>query len=262
MTVTGAAFADPEVVALYDLRAPYPEAAFDLIAGLVPVRAHALDIGCGTGKGTRPLAARFGQVTALDPSQAMIGVAQKGAPPNVRWMCGKAEDLDLPKGIDLAFFGESIHWIDESVLFPRLAQSLNLDHCIAVLTGGDAPVSPDWQAVWDGFLVDWVPVTTGTEYQPGRYRDISSRYRDWLTDLAEAHVESDPIRQSLSDYIRMVHSRASFTAERLGPRLAEFDRDLTDRLAPFADDGGNLTYATRTKITSGRLTTGGRNETC
>ncbi|HWA62476.1 MAG TPA: hypothetical protein VG939_13930 [Caulobacteraceae bacterium] len=54
----GAAFDDPDVARAYANRAPYPAALIDRLAALAPARRRALDLGCGPGKLTLPLAAK------------------------------------------------------------------------------------------------------------------------------------------------------------------------------------------------------------
>jgi SAM-dependent methyltransferase len=67
-----------------------------------PARAcRALEIGCGPGRMTRPFAAEFGEVWALDVSPAMLETARErlAGRPNVR--------LHLGSGYDLAGIGDA-----------------------------------------------------------------------------------------------------------------------------------------------------------
>src|SRR5688572_32811839 len=77
----GSAFEDPTVVGSYRLRPPYPDEAFDLLAGLLASRPGAvLDLGCGTGIVARRLVGLSEHVTrvdALDASPAMIAEARR-----------------------------------------------------------------------------------------------------------------------------------------------------------------------------------------
>ena len=62
----------------------------------------AVDLTCGTGISTRPLAEHFDRVIGIDISQAQIDNAQTDLP-NVEYRVGPAEDLSfLPDGsVDL-----------------------------------------------------------------------------------------------------------------------------------------------------------------
>jgi SAM-dependent methyltransferase len=67
---------------------------------------RALEIGCGVGRFTSALAARFAQVDAVDVSETMIALAGRlGLPDNVAFHVGSGHDLaGLPDGsYDLAF---------------------------------------------------------------------------------------------------------------------------------------------------------------
>lgn len=79
-----------------------------------------LDLGCGTGRFSEALAARFAAaVVAVDPSMKMLAVARtKQRDPRVRYQRGRAEAIPLTsRSIDLIFMSMSLHHFDE----PRLA---------------------------------------------------------------------------------------------------------------------------------------------
>jgi len=68
--------------------------------------ARILDVGCGTGRFSDALAARFGaRVVAIDPSQKMLNVAhEKLAGRDVTFLRARAESLPLAGGaIDIAY---------------------------------------------------------------------------------------------------------------------------------------------------------------
>lgn len=93
---SGASFENAGVADLYHLRPPYPAALFQAIVDASPARDVLLDIGCGQGKMTRPLARHFGHATAVDPSARMQPAGRRlpgGGPPNIAWAQGRAETL-------------------------------------------------------------------------------------------------------------------------------------------------------------------------
>ena len=68
----GAQFANPAVVMPYDARPPYSSEAFPVLGSLLGRRdATVLDIGCGTGDASIPLAPHVDQIVPLDRSAAM-----------------------------------------------------------------------------------------------------------------------------------------------------------------------------------------------
>jgi ubiquinone/menaquinone biosynthesis C-methylase UbiE len=70
-----------------------------------------LDVGCGTGRFSAPLAVRFSaDVIALDPSQRMLAAARQKATPQVRYVCAAGEALPLrDRSIDMAFMSVVFH---------------------------------------------------------------------------------------------------------------------------------------------------------
>jgi SAM-dependent methyltransferase len=65
--------------------------------------ARILDMGCGTGLLTIPLAERGHKVTGVDPAEGMLAVAKAKPQANtVRWVKGFAADFDLEERFDLA----------------------------------------------------------------------------------------------------------------------------------------------------------------
>ena len=76
---------------------------------------HVVDIGCGPGNAARLAARRGAQVTAIDPSPAMLRVARAvGRGPGIVWSEGSAETVSVPDGT--ATVGWSLatvhHWRD------------------------------------------------------------------------------------------------------------------------------------------------------
>lgn len=95
-------------------RPAYPAAATDfLIAKLViGPGTHVVDVGAGTGKFTRVLAASGAPVTAVEPVESMrLELAR--LMPDTRVLDGRAEDLPLPDGdADAVVVAQAFHWFD------------------------------------------------------------------------------------------------------------------------------------------------------
>ena len=74
--------------------------------------ARILDLGCGTGRFSEGLAARFdAEVIGLDPSSKMLEIARrKQRDRRVRYEIGRAEAIPLADGsVDLIFMSMSLH---------------------------------------------------------------------------------------------------------------------------------------------------------
>ncbi|HEX4358776.1 MAG TPA: class I SAM-dependent methyltransferase [Pseudonocardia sp.] len=96
-------------------RPEYPSAAIRWL--LEPVsapgrRPRVADVGAGTGKLTRGVAATGCEVVAVDPDPAMLAKLRE-AVPGVPTLVGTAETLPLPDaGLDAVVLGQAWHWVE------------------------------------------------------------------------------------------------------------------------------------------------------
>jgi SAM-dependent methyltransferase len=97
--------------------------------------APALDFGCGVGRLTRALAARFREVCGVDISRAMIGKARElnQHVPNCRFLLNEADNLSLFADSHFAFIYSSI--VLQHVA-PRLAQKYVTEFIRVLKPGG------------------------------------------------------------------------------------------------------------------------------
>jgi SAM-dependent methyltransferase len=74
-----------------------------------------VDLGCGTGRFTRPLATFYDcRVIGVDPSEAMLAVAAAEAAANVEWRLGSGDHLPLDDGTaELVFLSQVFHHFAE-----------------------------------------------------------------------------------------------------------------------------------------------------
>src|SRR6476620_8334054 len=140
-------------------RLPYPEALFDLLVerfGL-DVTSRVIDLGTGTGQVAIPLAARCGEVGALDISGEMIAegvrVAAASGLTNLRWAVTAAEELPLTLGpCQLVTIGGAFHWMDRDVVLERVQQ---------VLVPGGGIALMGMETIW-GAPEPWAQVVMAT----------------------------------------------------------------------------------------------------
>jgi SAM-dependent methyltransferase len=239
-------FAQPDVVASYYARQPCAPAAYAALLAAVPGRRRALDLGCGPGPVARELAPHFAEVVALDSSAGMIAAGQAmGGPANIRWVCARAEDFAMDEGFDLAVAGNSIHWFDPAVLFPKLAAPTPIIATVANDPLFPWPPPPCGMDAWLAFLEEWSR-KVGRK-TPAAWRDPpESRpqppapHEVWM-DVAGRERFRFAFRQSVADFIASCHARVSWPREMMGQALAaEYDAALTELLTPFAGDDGLL----------------------
>jgi SAM-dependent methyltransferase len=91
-------------------------------AGSLP---RVIDLGAGTGKLTRQIAARRLPVTAVDPSPGMLAELRR-AVPGVTAVQGTAESIPLPRAsADVVLVAQAWHWVDASRAVPAIARVLS-----------------------------------------------------------------------------------------------------------------------------------------
>src|SRR3954469_1642357 len=101
-------------------RVPYPEALLrDLVERVgVTGEGRLLDVACGPGRVTLALASSFRELWAIDLEPEMIEVGHQEATQrgvnNIRWMVGKAEDVQAPPAsFELITIGDAFHRLDQ-----------------------------------------------------------------------------------------------------------------------------------------------------
>ncbi len=133
-----------EVAEVYDRARPsYPELLFDDLIALADLQpaAYLLEIGCGTGRTTLPLAERRFRITCVELGENLAAVARRNlAPfPEVRVVIAPFEMWD-PGGdiFDLVYAAASWHWLDPDVRYPKAAGLLKQGGSLAIIGGGHA----------------------------------------------------------------------------------------------------------------------------
>ncbi|XP_075687302.1 uncharacterized protein LOC142656291 [Rhinoderma darwinii] len=94
----------------------------------------AVDVGCGTGRYTLPLAPHFKKVLGTDISDSQIHVAkQYNSAHNVSYMVAPAEKLPLKDAsVDLVNAGLAAHWFTVDQFVNEAARVLKTNGCLAV----------------------------------------------------------------------------------------------------------------------------------
>jgi SAM-dependent methyltransferase len=128
-----------EVAVEYDRNRPqYPDALVDRACEVAALGNgdRVLEIGCGTGQLTRSLLARGLRVTALEPGDQLIGLAEQNVKDagDVTFVNARLEDAQLPGESYAAMFSASaIHWVDPDVGWRTIADALVPDGTLALI---------------------------------------------------------------------------------------------------------------------------------
>jgi SAM-dependent methyltransferase len=125
-----------EVAGLYDRARPgYPASLIDDLVTWAQPGAGALEIGAGTGKATRRLAARGVAVLGIEPSSEMAAYARVATAPlgNVEIVESEFERWQ-PDGVTfpLAYAAQAWHWVDQESGYAHGRAALAADgHLVA-----------------------------------------------------------------------------------------------------------------------------------
>jgi SAM-dependent methyltransferase len=128
-----------EVAVAYDRNRPaYPDALLDQaceVAGLGE-GDRVLEIGCGTGQLTRGLLARRLRVTALEPGDQLIEIAEENLKDagDVEFVHARLEDTQLSReSYEAVFSASAIHWVDPDVSWRTIADALAPNGTLALI---------------------------------------------------------------------------------------------------------------------------------
>jgi SAM-dependent methyltransferase len=141
------------VAAEYDRYRPsYPDALIDDLMAARP--ATVLDIGCGTGKAARLVAARGPSVLGVEIDPGMAAVARGHG---IEVEIGSFEDWDdRGRRFDLIISGQAWHWVDPDIGAPKAARLLADGGAIALFWNYDE-LDTASQAVVDGVYAALAP---------------------------------------------------------------------------------------------------------
>ena len=235
-------FKNRSLAEAYNLRPPYPNEMYRILLNLLgDKRGRVLDVGCGQGKIARTLVEHVERVDAVDFSQEMIRVGKSIVNrnhPNLQWIHGRVDEVQLYPPYDMIMAGSSIHWMEWSVVFPRFKEVLTADGYL-VIFDGDRPIASPWH---DAELSLIRKYSTNKHYEE---MDLIQELvdRGHIELIADKWTQPVGYSQPLADYVVSFHSRESLSTEHMGEEnVRAFDTELSHILLDFADDKGFLSF--------------------
>jgi SAM-dependent methyltransferase len=204
-------------------RPAYPEQIFDDFVEMTGLRAGSsvLEIGCGTGRATVPLAKRGFRIVGVELGENLAAVARRNLEgyPDVRVVSAPFEEWDpAAEQFDAVFAAQAWHWLDPDVRFVKVAAVLKEGGVLAVLDAEHAfpndfdPFFNEIQKVYDEISQDgpshdvWPPPPPEDvedmreDFESGgRFGDFQSRRYVWdVMYTAEAYID---LLNTFSDHI-------------------------------------------------------------
>jgi SAM-dependent methyltransferase len=128
-----------EVAVAYDRNRPtYPDALVDHACEVAGIRDgdRVLEVGCGTGQLTRSLLARGLRVTALEPGDRLIRIAEENlkGTGDVEFVHARLEDMQMHReSYEAVFSASAIHWVDPDLSWRKIADALAPNGTLALL---------------------------------------------------------------------------------------------------------------------------------
>ena len=247
-----ARFKNRSLAETYELRPPYPAETYAILLSLLgESRGRVLDVGCGPGKITRVLVDYVDGVDAVDFSQEMIQVGRSlinGDHPNLQWINGPVETVQLYPPYQMVTAGASIHWMEWDVVFPRFKEVLTTDGYLVIIDG-DRPIGAPWH---DAELSLIHKYSTNKHHENiDLIQELMDReHIELIGDKRTAPVS---FSQPLTDYVQSFHSRESMSKEHMGAEnVKAFDAELSHILSDFVDDKGFLSFQLEARVTWGK----------
>ena len=225
----------------YDRARPrYPEALFDDLvemAGLQPESAL-LEIGCGTGQATLPMAKRGYRIVCVEMGENLAAIARRNLAsyPNVSVVTVPFEDWDAgSERFDLVLSAQSWHWLDPEVRYRKAAEVLQPGGSLAIIDvehafpkdadrfffaiqdvyksiGEDHPDEP-----WPPPLPEDVPDMREEIEATGLFGDVQARRCVWeLMYTADEYID---LLNTFSNHIAMEPEKREFLYRNVGERI-------------------------------------------
>ncbi len=230
-------------------RPQYPERLVATIADWTPAGpVEVLDVGAGTGIGTRALAGVLGPraaILALEPSPAMRQEAEAAL--GISWRDGNAEALpSADRTVDLVFSAQALHWFDRPAFWRECGRVLKSGGATAILYN-----NRDWRR--DAFAAGYEVLLE--RYSPGYRRD----YREFdiagelgalgWTDRVLEESEAWTRPMSRDAFMAMSRSSSRAQAARDAAGAETFDREVEALVDRHAKTGGSVEVLYRCVLT-------------
>ena len=226
----GGVFADDDVAALYQYRAPYPQGVFAILERLVVAPRVVLDAGTGTGALARRFPPSIERIDAVDPSAAMIARGRSlpgGDDARIRWIVGRAENAPLSPPYGLITVGASLHWMQADVVLPRFRDALAPGARLAIVD-----TETTHSGAWRTEMLDIIRRYSPLEHHLETHEMVSQAVQQGVLMLeGEERTSPEPFDQSVDDYLRLLGSTSTLSRVTLGSRAAAFDAECRDLFA-------------------------------
>jgi hypothetical protein len=190
-----------------------------------------------------------GRVDAVDVSAPMLAkgrAAPGGDAPNLRWIQGRVEDTEFQPPYGLITGGDSIHWMDWDIVFPKFHDLLPPDGFLAFV--GRSEQRTPWRDQLQRLIEQYSVYRNYQDYSLITLLIEQGHFEQ----MGDYHTPPTMNQQSVDDYILSWHSRGGLARETMpADDIQAFDTRLRELVTPYAV-AGDLTLHTVGRVTWGR----------
>lgn len=217
-----------------------------------------LDLGCGTGRVTVPLAPNFRDVVAVDPDATMIDEGQKHAfeagVTNIRWLVDRAEEfVPPPVKFNLITIGDAFHRLDQDLVLDEAGGLLADSGGIGILQSWDTLSGTEpWHRVVAEIVKQWCGGASVFSHQPNSPELYGAALRRHGLKEVETVSFAAPHMWTPGSVVGNLHSTSCCSKSALDDRADEFAQQVIRAVRPFEVEGG-LPELLHFSYTFGRL---------
>jgi ubiquinone/menaquinone biosynthesis C-methylase UbiE len=233
-----------------EFRLAYPQPLLDdlLVQARTTGAGKLLDLACGTGQITFGLASNFVEVWAVDQEPEAIEFARakalKRGVDNVRWIAGRAEDVDADNHFELVAIGNAFHRLQRRVIADSVMRWLVPGGHLALLWSNSPwDGSQEWQAVMAAVVSDWMRKAGATDRLPENlYQHLAEEPHTKILENAGLTIVREfefelPYEWSLEKLTGFMYSTSVLSNQALGRNVHAFESDLQERLLAVGPEG-------------------------
>lgn len=230
----------------------YPSALFEHLAHCYRLDGTgvALDLGCGTGQLSIPIAGYFSEVIGMDPDPDMLREARRLATEsdvtNIEFVSGSSWDLSTKMGpFRLITMADSFHWMDRDSVLEVLYEIVSSGGGVAVVSR-EIETPESYQTVLNQMLTQFLGhqrrAGHGYDCHPqDRHEVVLGRSRFTMIQPWSHTYEEE---WDVSRIIGFLYSTSYASRRLLGEKSDDFEREFRKLLLTL-EPSGNFLFRTR-----------------
>ena len=222
-------------------RTPYLESMIKSLINIVDIKDNdkLLDLACGPGRLSLPLAKYFNEVVAIDLEEEMILAGKKLAEDlgikNIQWKTGRAEDfIANSETFKLATIGDAFHRLDQKNVLKTIFESLKTGGFLAIIGGSIITYggNREWQKILNKILLKWRSPNINNNNI-----DYIEQFQKVLTEFGFKDVFTNTFEETIiltvEEIIGFLYSMSVYSKNVIGNDIEEFEKKITECLLEY-----------------------------